>query len=121
MKRRKERMEICYVGALVMPNSYVVMDEEEILYVEGGMSVHRAAKYINIGVTAILVVVGIGLGISSILWFMRNSGKGLVVAGLKHAITSVILALNPNWTIGYGIAIFIDSRDSNPNNKIVMG
>lgn len=111
MKSRKERMEICYVGALVMPNSYVVMDEEEILYVEGGMSVHRAAKYINIGVTAILVVVGIGLGISSILWFMRNSGKGLVVAGLKHAITSVILALG--FSVGSGIYLIISS--TNPN------
>lgn len=29
-------MEMCYDGALVMPSSYAVMDEEEMTYVEGG-------------------------------------------------------------------------------------
>ena len=29
-------MEMCYDGALVMPSSYAVMDEEERMYVEGG-------------------------------------------------------------------------------------
>ncbi len=29
-------MEMCYDGALVMPSNYVVMDEEEMTYVEGG-------------------------------------------------------------------------------------
>lgn len=29
-------MEMCYDGALVMPSSYVVMDEEEMTYLEGG-------------------------------------------------------------------------------------
>lgn len=29
-------MEMCYDGALVMPSSYAVMNEEEMMYVEGG-------------------------------------------------------------------------------------
>lgn len=29
-------MEMCYDGTLVMPNSYAVMSEEEMTYVEGG-------------------------------------------------------------------------------------
>lgn len=29
-------MEMCYDGALVMPNSYAVMSEDEMMYVEGG-------------------------------------------------------------------------------------
>ena len=29
-------MDMCYEGALVMPRSYAVMDEEEMTYVEGG-------------------------------------------------------------------------------------
>ena len=29
-------MELCYEGALVMPSSYAVMDEQEMTYVEGG-------------------------------------------------------------------------------------
>ena len=31
-------MDMCYEGALVMPSSYAVMDEEEMTYVEGGFS-----------------------------------------------------------------------------------
>ena len=31
-------MEMCYSGALVMPSSYAVMDEEEMTYVDGGKS-----------------------------------------------------------------------------------
>ncbi|MEY8425828.1 hypothetical protein AALB52_24770 [Lachnospiraceae bacterium 38-14] len=31
-------MEMCYDGALVMPSSYAVMSEDEMTYVEGGMS-----------------------------------------------------------------------------------
>lgn len=29
-------MEMCYDGALVMPSNYAVMDEDEMMYVEGG-------------------------------------------------------------------------------------
>ena len=29
-------MDMCYDGALVMPSSYAVMDEEEMCYAEGG-------------------------------------------------------------------------------------
>lgn len=29
-------MRMCYAGALAMPSSYVVMDEEEMTYLEGG-------------------------------------------------------------------------------------
>lgn len=29
-------MDMCYGGALVMPNNYAVMNEEEMAYVEGG-------------------------------------------------------------------------------------
>ena len=29
-------MELCYDGALVLPSSYAVMDEEEMTYLEGG-------------------------------------------------------------------------------------
>lgn len=36
-------MQMCYDGALVMPSSYAVMDEEEMTYVEGG----GTKKYYN--------------------------------------------------------------------------
>lgn len=34
-QRRARKMEMCYDGALVMPSSYAVMSEEEMIYVEG--------------------------------------------------------------------------------------
>ena len=32
-------MDMCYDGALVLPSSYAVMDEEEMCYTEGGIAV----------------------------------------------------------------------------------
>ena len=34
-------MELCYEGGLVMPSSYVMMNEEEMTYVEGGFYLNR--------------------------------------------------------------------------------
>lgn len=34
-------MDMCYDGALVMPGSYAVMDEEEMMYVEGGVKITK--------------------------------------------------------------------------------
>lgn len=33
-------MEMTYGGALVMPSSYAVMDEEEMMYLEGGFGIY---------------------------------------------------------------------------------
>ena len=35
-KQEENKMELCYDGALVLPSSYAVMDEEEMTYTEGG-------------------------------------------------------------------------------------
>lgn len=35
-QRRILEMELCYDGALIMPDNYAVMSEEEMTYVEGG-------------------------------------------------------------------------------------
>lgn len=39
-------MDMCYDGALVMPSSYAVMDEEEMCYVEGGGKFYDACVWI---------------------------------------------------------------------------
>ena len=132
-------MEMCYDGALVMPSGYAVMSEDDMTYVEGGaMSVKKAANLINVGVSVILAAIGIGFGVGSILWFLKNSVKGLVVASLKRAITSVIASIgfsvgsglysilssiNSKWTIGYGIASYIDNHESGKKrgNGVVFG
>lgn len=35
-EQEENKMELCYDGALVLPSSYAVMDEEEMCYTEGG-------------------------------------------------------------------------------------
>ena len=44
-------MDMCYDGALVLPSSYAVMDEEEMCYTEGGgcVSTDNIAWAIDIG------------------------------------------------------------------------
>lgn len=43
-------MDMCYDGALVMPSNYAVMDEEEMMYVDGGMSAKDIALNLLISV-----------------------------------------------------------------------
>ena len=40
-------MELCYDGALVMPSSYAVMNEEEMSYVEGGEKYGYSVTYLT--------------------------------------------------------------------------
>ena len=48
-------MDMCYDGALVLPSSYAVMDEEEMCYTEGGRVVTINRKTIR---SAFAMVVG---------------------------------------------------------------
>ena len=40
-------MEMCYDGALIMPGSYAVMNEEEMTYVEGGKTYGYSVTYLT--------------------------------------------------------------------------
>lgn len=44
-------MEMCYDGALVMPNNYAVVSEEEMTYVEGGGTINVTIKASTIQAT----------------------------------------------------------------------
>lgn len=120
-------MDMCYDGTLVMPSSYAVMEDDEMSYVEGGKaySVSAVAKVINTATTVLTAVAGIGLGVGSILWFVKNSVNGLVVASLTKAIKecligfgftvvsslySILSSVSEQWTIGYGVAWLIDNK-----------
>lgn len=52
-------MEMCYDGALVMPSSYAVMSEDEMTYVDGGVSKKQKACII-----AACVAAGVALGVA---------------------------------------------------------
>lgn len=133
-------MEMCYEGTLVMPSNYSDLDEEEMMYVDGGgITCSKLANRINIAVSALLLVAGIGSGAASVAWFTKNSVKGLVVASLKGAIKSTLAAfgfsafsgiygllstVNGKWTIGYGVAWLIDNKlesGSKKGNGICFG
>ncbi|NCC86298.1 MAG: hypothetical protein EOM05_00310 [Clostridia bacterium] len=45
-------MEMCYEGTLAMPSNYVVMDSEEMSYVEGGISKGQKAAIIAAAIGA---------------------------------------------------------------------
>ncbi len=40
-------MDMCYNGTLVLPSSYAVMSEDEMTYVEGGVSLPMKSGYLN--------------------------------------------------------------------------
>lgn len=76
-------MEMCYDGALVMPSGYAVMSEDEMEYLEGGISVTKNKAGYKITLSA------------------RNCGDiaALATAGsISCATVSAVLGLT-----GYGI------------------
>jgi hypothetical protein len=42
-------MEMCYNGALAMPSSYAVMNDDEMIYVEGGKTISYRLAYASTG------------------------------------------------------------------------
>ncbi|MCM1499741.1 MAG: hypothetical protein NC124_14865 [Clostridium sp.] len=79
-------MEMCYDGALVMPSSYAVMDEEEMTYVEGGLFI----KYAQ--VAAAIRIIG------KTVSFVRKCGSvGAAVLACKKAYLTASLAFTLYW------------------------
>ena len=64
-------MEMCYDGALVMPSSYVTMNEEEMTYVEGGW------RFPICIISGIIDVAIAATGFGGITAFGRLTGMGL--------------------------------------------
>lgn len=61
-------MEMCYDGALVMPKSYAVMDQDEMCYVEGGgLGQKKYNKVTNVAIVidCALIVLGFGAAVYS--------------------------------------------------------
>ena len=78
-------MEMCYDGALVMPSNFVVVDEEEMTYVDGG------ARYYNLKGLFSLVI-----GTSAGALAVYSSVKALATitgAAVKKALSSLCSGL----------------------------
>ena len=103
-------MEMCYDGALVMPSSYAVMNEEEMMYTEagkkititlaavtsclGGFALKKAGKYCAAKVGAALVANAGKIA----AWFL---GTGFWVQVLAFACAGVLVA----GGIAFGITL----------------
>ena len=58
--RRIIIMDMCYDGTLVMPSSYAVMDEDEMSYVEGGLSTYWTGVAIDIAISILVSTISGG-------------------------------------------------------------
>ena len=77
-------MELCYDGALVLPSSYAVMDEEEMCYTEGGWSGRQVLK----NVCGILAVFSLGYAGAAFRHFVEKN-KGLSYGRMLRFIKAV--------------------------------
>ena len=77
-------MEMCYEGALVMPSSYVVMNEDEMTYVEGGgtATVRGTAKNIRSRLTAVIGLSLYGTGACAALGAILGKIAGAIVGAV---------------------------------------
>ena len=128
-------MEMCYDGALVMPSSYAMMEEEEMSYVEGGWI--GAPNWLVAGLTNLIidaVVVGGCRAAAKYfvgqvkkygakragLCFSRKLKNKLVAKGIASGIAAGICGIAAagitilTWATdpGGSLASFIDKKDS---------
>ena len=132
-------MDMCYDGALVLPSSYAVMDEEEMSYVEGGWigapnwlvggvinlaidcivvgGCRAAAKYFT-GQVKKYGAKTAGLCFSKTLK-KKLTAKGIasrVAAGICNIAAAGITVLSWALDPGGSLAAYIDKRDSTGAN-----
>ena len=136
-------MEMCYDGALVMPSSYVVMSEDEMTYVDGGIAIPNWAVAGVID-TVISTLVGGSIALAA-SYFKKQAAKyGQKTAGLifskalkkkliakkfaSKTVAGICSLASAGFTIlmwaadpGGQLASYIDARDSNPNNSWCWG
>lgn len=101
-------MEMCYDGALVMPNSYAVMSEDEMTYVEGGRKKIKVATWILSSVIDIAVTCVFGGAAASAIGWLLGKGMSKVMQALIRG-TSKWCSLLRN-ALGNGMANLITSK-----------
>ncbi|MCI9370376.1 MAG: hypothetical protein HFH65_08685 [Lachnospiraceae bacterium] len=89
-------MEMCYDGTLVMPSSYIAMDEEEMTYVEGGgtIKLNFSRDFLRDCLTATLS--GVTAIVCGIIGTVAGGPLGCIIGG------GIGAALG--WIIGGSIA-----------------
>lgn len=125
-------MEMTYGGALVMPSSYVMMDEEEMMYLEGGYRFEASVKTVaKVADVIIAVAFGIGAVTLCVRRLIVMHGMGVYKALAKETVTRFglyliignvlfdVISTILDFTPGLGIALLLDYYDkSGPNDMV---
>lgn len=132
-------MEMCYDGALIMPSSYAVMDEEEMTYVEGGaLKVSQAAAIIDLAFAAYSggFYLARKFGSGYLKWWckkhipklVKSSASVIAKVGIANTVlgtaSQICAAIDVafSWgSLGGVIANIIDLVDCNKRNGYVFG
>lgn len=105
-------MEMCYDGALVMPSSYAVMDEEEMTYLDGG--IYFTNRQVQSGVYAFMSACVVNpMIVSRALTKFANvvskvaarvlSWIGRVFGGVVGGVIGHIVGAWTGWSIAFSV------------------
>lgn len=98
-KKEDTDMEMCYDGALVMPSSYAVMDNDEMTYVEGGWFSWSQVKKFGSAVVAICTpVTAVVSMINQVIKF------GATIKGMTETAFATAVAKKVSATVGKIVA-----------------
>ena len=90
-------MEMCYDGALVMPSNYAMMDEEEMMYVEGGK---WSGRQVLRNVCGIIAVFSLGYAGAAFRNFVAaNKGLSYGKMLLKAGVTLLNFIKAAPWQV----------------------
>ncbi|HGQ2826502.1 TPA: SPH_0224 family bacteriocin-like peptide [Streptococcus pneumoniae] len=87
---------------LVLPNNYVTIDEQEMMYLDGGFSIPRwpVATAINIAFNGVLG----GGAISLVRNYIRNYGLGRVTSAIAGAAARYVGVRVANRVAGFALS-----------------
>ena len=101
-------MDICYNDEIFMPSSYVVMDENEMCYTEGGAEISSMTKDQCIDALAMAGIASPEIVISGALTFTLAKvlvGKLALAGGLASKVVEAILAWGASQVVALGVAV----------------
>lgn len=101
-------MEMCYDGALVMPRNYAVMSEDEMMYVEGGMSTKDKSAII-VSVVAVGAALGFAIAVGQIALGAKLMGYTIKKYARKLGAKAVSKVISQSLKIGFGATMTVVS------------
>lgn len=101
-------MDMCYEGALVLPDNYAVMNEEEMMYVEGGRKKIKVSTWILSSAIDIAVTCAFGGAATSAMGWLIGKGMSKVMNALVRGTGKWCVLLKN--ALGNGMGNLITSK-----------